>query len=533
MLKIPRIIYNDDSCSLSIVDPQLHNKDNISRVFDYLDNTRIDRICWSVYGAWASQNWYSNRIENYFDLAEKTIGYSSSLLKYNLMYALYKQNIDYLPILIDECHQRDKEFYASFRMNDCHLKSEPDGASAALFWRNNQDKRLWEITIAKSYYNALLDYSYPEVRDNVFNAIDEFVSRYDVDGIELDFLRQEWAFNPSEAWGKRQILTDLIAKIRTRLQAGNVTGRVPGLMVRVPATASGRVMGGFDLEAWMLSGLVDLVVGGVQNLDYSVDLNEMTAMGKKYHIPVFGDIEAFPILTFTNQTELTSEQSSPSHNYNPEFKIGELECAVYALADILLNHCRVDGLYMFNFPCWRNEIILKHTQHSPAEMATFQRLLTNIGSDTLPAGIGERYYFWTLTPVYAEALRPAKYHQTIHLHLGKQPQAEEQVIFSMRIYAAPNPHALLPEICDDLKKLLHVRLNGRELPVLSINCVRQAAGLIPSGYTIGDHELWSFELSGAALGGPKISFEFEMPDYPRGGTPYIYIHDLQICRRNY
>lgn len=524
MTRLPRIIDNDDSCSLSIVDPP-HHEDRISRVLDYMENSRIDRICWSMFGGWTAQNWYSNRIENLFDLNRKE---HPERLRLNAMYSLYRQNIDYIPRLIDCCRDCGKEFFASIRMNDCHLRGETNEKMLPEFWRRNQDKRLWELTTALSYYNALLDYSYPEVRDLVFNVIDELAGRYDLDGFELDFMRQEWAFNPGEAWEKRGILTDFLARIRTRLKQGNAAGRVPGLMVRVPFSPQQRMEGGFDLAEWMDRRLIDLAAGCANTIDFMPDLADITALGRKYGIPVFGDIELFPVLFKPNKTELTAGQVQPGHSYGHRFGIEEFERMAYAMCDVLRGW-NVDGLYMFNYPCFRNDCVARGIHRTEEEMRVFKRLLENIGGDNFSGGPLE-YRFWPQMPIYAESMRPERFFQTLELSFGSMPSPEEEVGFNFRCYGAPNPHSLNPENCAKLKELLEVRLDGVRVSPADIAVADCPAGTIPSGYRIGRHEQWTFGISGARFHSREFKLSFFMPVPPGGKTPYIYIHDLCIRR---
>lgn len=62
-------------------------------------------------------------------------------------------------------------FVAGFRMNNTHIKSYPNSALSPEFWKTYQHYRLGDATDGKGYYNAALDYSYPEVRNRYRDAI--------------------------------------------------------------------------------------------------------------------------------------------------------------------------------------------------------------------------------------------------------------------------------------------------------------------------------------------------------------------------
>ena len=167
------------------------------------------------------------------------------------MLSLHRQGTDYLPLLIEEAHQDGMLFFGSFRMNDSHQKSVPNSMLAGRFWQTHQHYRLWEVTDGLTYYNATLDYSFPEVRQRMLDGIGEVVEWYDVDGIELDWCRNPYAFPPSEAWDKRNILTRFIRQVRSILDAaGRKKGKGISLIIRVPFSEDKRRNAGMDVATW-------------------------------------------------------------------------------------------------------------------------------------------------------------------------------------------------------------------------------------------------------------------------------------------
>ena len=109
-----------------------------------------------------------------------------------------------------------------------------------------------------------LDFTFPEVREHRLSIIEEVVGRFDVDGVELDFMRHPGFFRPDEAYGSRYLVTDLVARARRMLdEAGNARGRKLLLAVRVPPTLYDSARIGLDAGEWIAGGLVDIVaVGG-------------------------------------------------------------------------------------------------------------------------------------------------------------------------------------------------------------------------------------------------------------------------------
>ena len=94
-----------------------------------------------------------------------------------------------LEVLIDESHKQGMEFMAAFRMNDRHGDNEE-------FFEQHKESRL-------EPFNSALDYSIPEVRDWMFSIAEEVARRFDIDGLELNFIRHGHSF-PSETAEKKQ-----------------------------------------------------------------------------------------------------------------------------------------------------------------------------------------------------------------------------------------------------------------------------------------------------------------------------------------
>lgn len=205
-IKKPRIIYNDDTGVFRSINPP-HTSKMILRAVDYLEGSQVDCVCWCFSTGNSALSYYSNVLENTFDNQEKDIGFSSNNTSNdkNLILSLHKQNIDYLPELIDLYHKAGISFCASFRMNDAHHKSRPSGSLSSKFWIEHQDLRLWEVSDGISYYNATMDFSFPKLRKLRLDSIVEVCDKYDVDGIELDFCRNPYTFPLRSMEEKRYI----------------------------------------------------------------------------------------------------------------------------------------------------------------------------------------------------------------------------------------------------------------------------------------------------------------------------------------
>jgi uncharacterized lipoprotein YddW (UPF0748 family) len=108
--------------------------------------------------------------------------------------ALHRQGIDYPARVIARCRHQGIESWISLRMNDVHNQPDkPDDATLhSDFWRNNPQLRRQGY---EGYYSRALDDGHAEVRDHYLKLIDETLDRYDIDGLELDSMREPYLFS--------------------------------------------------------------------------------------------------------------------------------------------------------------------------------------------------------------------------------------------------------------------------------------------------------------------------------------------------
>jgi hypothetical protein len=176
-----------------------------------------------------------------------------------------------------------------------------------------------------------------------FRYCEEVCQNYDVDGLELDFFRHALFFKCSgagEPCGETELsqMTGLLRRIRNMAEElGRKRGRPILLAIRVPDSIEYCKWIGLDLEGWLASNLVDiLVVGGYTQLNpwtYSV------ALGHKYGVKVYPSLDEPRI----------RDEAARALRSTPETYRGRALNAWHAGAD---------GVYLFNFfdplsPLWR------------------------------------------------------------------------------------------------------------------------------------------------------------------------------------
>ncbi|MDD4871510.1 MAG: family 10 glycosylhydrolase [Kiritimatiellae bacterium] len=270
-----------------------------------------------------------------------------------------RQGTDPLRIMVDFCKANRIEAFWSFRMNDTH-DAWGSWYGNLLFPQLKKNHPEWLVsplktgaapasTNVKDYDRSkhggwtAMDFNHPEVRDLAVRFIAEVCENYDVDGIEMDFLRHAVYFK-GPAWGTDATaeelarLTDMVRQVRNATERiGLQRGRPILVAIRVPDSVEYSKAMGIDIERWLADGLVDTMAVS----DY-FRLNPWSAsveLGHKYGVPVYACLSE----TRLRDTEAAKIRSAPAC-YRGRAAVAWSE--------------GVDGIYMFNAfnpqsPLWR------------------------------------------------------------------------------------------------------------------------------------------------------------------------------------
>jgi hypothetical protein len=531
--RIPRIIYNDDTCTLRTAPPP-HTLASLAGALDYLKGTQVDCLCWCV-GDQVAYAWPSKVIENIYDLKAKVpsdyAGWSDTR---DIMLSLHLQGIDYLPHFIRRAHDQGLSFVASFRMNDTHIKSYPTSNMSPDFWKTHQHYRIWDAVDGKSYYNAALDYSFTEVRTRYHDAIAEVLQMYEVDGIELDFTRSPYFFQPFEAWEKREILTQFVRDIGALLErVGKERGRPQTLILRIPSRERVLRTGGIDAWQWIQERLAPILVISELCGNFNQDITAWREACRESGVMLYPAAFDGPAVAYNADfySSLVRNPQAPRHDGQVRITDAEHICLKRGAAQNLLAQ-QADGIALFNFPCWLAEG--KNIMHTdPQAFGEVTSLLFELGSlDTL-ARKDKLYTFYLDLPIYVEANRPRRYHQTIPFLIRGTDLPDATVTLRWRWIAEKNPHADGIFRQHPLPKpgLIKVYVNDREIPAAALQRTKAPAGRIPSGFLLKTHEIVEVQLAGRDLRDGENTLAFEMPKPPHERDPYVYVYELQAAVR--
>ena len=189
------------------------------------------------------------------------------------MLEVHKQGVDYPARVIQRCRHRSISPWISLRMNDVHENDNLDHPFHSALWRKPGLFRQGH----PGYYARALDYAHAEVRDHYHALIVETLQRYDLDGLELDFMREPYLFSVGKEQEGRRILTEWLRSIRAVADdAARRRGHAVKLGVRVPSCPDTALGLGLDAPTWAKEGLVDLVVAAPRwsTLEFAMPLDK-------------------------------------------------------------------------------------------------------------------------------------------------------------------------------------------------------------------------------------------------------------------
>jgi hypothetical protein len=209
------------------------------------------------------------------------------------MVTLHDRGVDYPARLIERCRQTGVSPWISLRMNDIHNNDNIQHPGHSTFWQ--QHPECWRVTDRKvDYYDRALDYACQAVRDRYLALIDETLNRYDVEGLELDFLREPYVFRMGREAEHRDLMTAWIDTVQQRVTAAErKRGHAIALGVRVPASPETSRELGLDAVTWAQKGLVDLIVVSPRwaTLDNELPLHIWKHLLRGTHVKLAGGLE--------------------------------------------------------------------------------------------------------------------------------------------------------------------------------------------------------------------------------------------------
>ena len=186
---------------------------------------------------------------------------------------LHDRGIDIYDVWIRRCRKNGISPWLSPRMNDGHNADMEWPIRNTTFWRTRTDLHC----ATNRFGRGVLNFAHREVRDYTFALVKEQLDRYDVDGMELDFMRFDRYFPEEDATNCTQFLDAFVKRVR---DYADVKTRERGhrvlLGVRVPTTPRAALSRGMDVGKWAREGWVDMVCASTpwRTPDYNLPVGE-------------------------------------------------------------------------------------------------------------------------------------------------------------------------------------------------------------------------------------------------------------------
>ena len=212
---------------------------------------------------------------------------------------LARQGTDDLRLVIEASRKKGMEVFWSMRMNDIHDNAKPETEIAQ--WKRDhrhllmgrpEDKERFPPSDPRNIW-TFVDYAHPEVRDLVVETFREVLAGYDVDGVDLDFLRHPAFFPETRLFEPvtrphLEMMTGMVGRIRAEvLAASRRKGRPILMSVRVLPTLAQNRHFGFDVEQWARRGYLDLMVVGGGYDPFTMPAKDMIDHGSQWGVPVY------------------------------------------------------------------------------------------------------------------------------------------------------------------------------------------------------------------------------------------------------
>ena len=300
-----RVIFNDDNGAVGREGVTTEQR-YLNQRLDYIVGTQVDTICLSIMTR-AEGLLYNAKVGDpagkFLTPLSQTLAETGAMhyteifaLKWNNLKSLFEAGTDPLKATVDFGRRHGMEVFASIRMNQ--VQDSWTGDFYSPFKRAHPEYCLgvqgtYEKSDHRRLYWSAFDYEHQGVRDYRVGMIEDICTRYDVDGIELDFWRWPMLFKPSldnKPVKPRQveIMTNFFRRIRKRMMEIEVErGKPLLLLMRAFDTEQANLKMGLDVRTYLKEGLIDiLVVGGDYNY-FSIPAREWATLADEYKVPFY------------------------------------------------------------------------------------------------------------------------------------------------------------------------------------------------------------------------------------------------------
>lgn len=261
-----RLLYYNDSrhTYMYSYDPPMSLQEAWAPV-DEVAGTSVDTF---VYGSGAGPAvMHDSRVGEVWGRRFETFDSAWAWRAFENVKSLIDAGHDPLNLLIDRAHEKGMDFFASLRLNH---PMDPADVDNPFNWQFRMDHPEWCI---RGKGEHAFNWVYPEVRAERFAYIEEYLTRYDIDGLELEFTFCPYYFEHGEGHANAHIMTEYLRDVRALADdVGRARGRRIEIGAKVLPSREGNLAQGLDAATWVQEGLLDFIVPTIY-LDRQIDPN--------------------------------------------------------------------------------------------------------------------------------------------------------------------------------------------------------------------------------------------------------------------
>ncbi|MDO4573602.1 MAG: hypothetical protein Q4D98_00140 [Planctomycetia bacterium] len=249
--------------------------------------------------------------------------------------SLRDRGIDPYTVWTDECRKIGVSPWLTMRMNDVHFCDNIRYFRNMNFWREHPE--LWRVPTCnrRNWTDCAFNYAKKETRDFHLAVARELLERYDVDGLELDWMRFCLHLTPNHEREEGKYLTEFVREVRKAAREWETKrGHAIRISVRVPVDPEASRALGMDAVKWAKEGLIDQIVASCffSTADFDMPLVEW----KKELGPL---AEKIPVLAGTDNGAASGTGGRR-----------EMDWAMYNGWAANAWYNGADALYLFNLP---------------------------------------------------------------------------------------------------------------------------------------------------------------------------------------
>jgi hypothetical protein len=345
------------------------------------------------------------------------------------------------------------DFFISYRLNDWHNIHDKSFPTHNAFWREHPECWLGDADkMGTSDGLRLFNYLMPAVREHYFAIIEELCTRYDLDGVELDFQRVPRFFHDDEIDEGRPVMTAFVRRIREMMdRIGKERGKHLRLCVRIPDCLPACEKAGLDVTGWDAAGWLDMV--NVSSFFYhsmEIDLEGVKAAVRK--AKVFGEMNK--LYTQKVPPRAPGEKTSVnSHNATALRRATTFE--MYRATAMNFLHRGADGVSLFNLDyvdgdCYNLSVSQLELPLKRAEMPAVLRGITDL---RFLEGQSKHYAVYPNSQMLRPSF-PAKDEKTLRFTIADDPAKTKFAKAVLRVETKE----------DSAAHRIQVLFNGHELP---------------------------------------------------------------------